>query len=526
MEGLSFEERLAAARKEAKAARDVQPGETALVNQWREVSKPRKGGAMPLQPAGCKVDFPELFDRWLADRGLSDALELSDTVRGWSIYRYRRKQVVEHQPDWEAAFHGTWWYAVWLMLHTGIFLESDDRDLGHDFWEPGVYCSPNLDTGVWYARPQILFQDGVYHRVIFEVRVDPKRRKKDRKRGGQQWVFPCAAVSLYAVWVRSNVPPANGEERVNSWQPELEAIPPGWSRPLAIANPRKEPWPAMKDPFPWDFDGESDVPPWMRSGKPKDKAKTQVPSTYGKHRLGGLYGHWIQEVQQMQALSLSPIPTASNGCSPGAPALQVQGSAAGGQGAQPRGSIARAQVQPEPSLSSQLLQQSESGSIFSALLSTVNGPESSNSTSDDAQTSPPPSTISPAHVPRVVKPPSQTARASPDGASQPQWQQQQWRPKKGKADKKCKWCEKGECWTHTGNQKDGQRSDDKQNFTHESKSNGHGTPWPTEDGLTLPENCVERIAEIAAFLKENGYGDWDGASAGGGSGPPAKRARG
>jgi len=293
-------ERLQAARVEAQASRDILKGGEALVNIWREVCKPRKAGAVKLQPPGSKADTEVLFQRWLEDRGLGDALELSGQVRGWHIYRYARQPVIESRPDWETAFHGTWWYALWMVLHTGILLESSDRSLGHDFWEPGVYCSPNLDTGIWYARPHILFGDGVYHRVIFELRVDPKRRKRNRKAGGVQWVFPCDAIQLYGVWLRSNVPPSNGEERINNWDPELEAIPLGRSRPPAIVNPRKEPWPYMQDPWPWDHEGESDVPPWMRStvGKPKSakEAASAGPQSFGKHHLGGLYGHWLNEV--------------------------------------------------------------------------------------------------------------------------------------------------------------------------------------------------------------------------------------
>jgi hypothetical protein len=291
--------RLQAAREIAQASRDApeRKGDEALVNQWREVSKPRKGGMIKPKPPGSKVDFPELFQRWLQDRGLEDALEFSGEQQGWRVYKYIREPVIEAEADWETAFHGTWWYAVWMVLHTGIFLESNNKALGHDFWEPGVYCSPNLDTGIWYARPQILFGDGVSHRVICAVKCDAKRRKQNRKRGGVQWVFPGEAVALHAVWVRSNAPPANGEERVNSWQPELEALPLEWSAPpQAIVNPRKDPWPFLVDQWAWDFEGESNVPPWMRStvggGK---KAAANQPSS-GSSQFGGLYGHWIKDI--------------------------------------------------------------------------------------------------------------------------------------------------------------------------------------------------------------------------------------
>jgi hypothetical protein len=255
------------AKEVAKQARDIKKGiGPALVDQWREVSKPRKQGPGKAMPAGCKVDFPDLFNLWLQRRGLEDALEYTGEEQGWRVYKYVRPPLVHSDETWERAFHGTWWYSVWLVLHTGVFLESDDRSLGHDFWEPGVYCSPNMDTGLWYSRPQVMFNDGVFHRVLFELRVDPKQRKVNRKKGGTQWVFPSGAVQLYAVWVRPNAPPKNGEERVNGWEPQLEAVPPGTtSYPEVVRNPRRilqDPWPVMHDPCPFDS-GDNSAPPWL-----------------------------------------------------------------------------------------------------------------------------------------------------------------------------------------------------------------------------------------------------------------------
>merc|ERR1719401_98005 len=133
--------------------------------------------------------------QYLDARGLTDYLRRGEDQQGWAVYNYVAKPVVESKSNWEKAFHGTWWYAAWAILKTGVFLASDDHSLGHDFWEPGVYCSPSLDTGLWYARPQVLFGDGVYHRIVFELRVDPEQQKHSRKRGGVQWIFPSKAVA-------------------------------------------------------------------------------------------------------------------------------------------------------------------------------------------------------------------------------------------------------------------------------------------------------------------------------------------
>jgi hypothetical protein len=293
---------LVAARLTAREGRDSTQGKDALVNLWREVSKPRGGGAIKLQPDGCKLDCPGLFQQWLEQRGLQDVLSYTGEQQGWSVYSYDKTPVVKSQPWWEQAFHGSWWYSVWLILETGIFLESDDKGLGHDFWEPGVYCSPSLDTGLWYARPQNMFGDGVYHRIIFELRVDPERRKRNRARGGVQWVFPCAGVALHAVWIRSNAPPNKGEERVNSWDAELEALPPGSVAPPPVVNPRTGHWPHHVDPHRFIL-GDTSVPPWMMATDGKKSAgKDAVPAAAAAvlpaQAPGGLYGRWLKQAER------------------------------------------------------------------------------------------------------------------------------------------------------------------------------------------------------------------------------------
>jgi len=216
-------------------------------------------------PPGAREDFDLLFAEWQMARNVLDALERVEDQHGWMVYKYIRPAVVEPEEHWEQAFHGTWWYSVWSVLESGVFLESDDRGKGHDFWEPGVYCTPVRSTARWYARPHNVFGDGVFHRVIYELRVDPERRKRNRQRGGVQWVFPTEAVSLYAVWVQVNSPPAVGEERVNEWEPELEALPPGAvAPPPPTVNPRDlavEGWPDIEDEK-WN-DGEEDLAPYL-----------------------------------------------------------------------------------------------------------------------------------------------------------------------------------------------------------------------------------------------------------------------
>lgn len=265
-----------------------------LVIQWREVSRPRRAGAIAAMPPGARQDFEPLFREWLQVRGLESALEREEDQRGWMVFRYKRRPVVRQDDTWEQAFHGTWWYSVWSVLESGVLLESDDMGKGHDFWEPGVYCSPNRTTARWYARPHAVFGDGVYHRLLFELRVDPGQRKRARQRGGVQWVFPTPAIALHAVWVQINAPPKIGEERVNDWDPALEALPPGRTAPPPTVNPRTGPWSEVEDEG-WNAEEDS-VPPHLSASNAQlprhstssdSLASLPLPDTSPTASLGG-----------------------------------------------------------------------------------------------------------------------------------------------------------------------------------------------------------------------------------------------
>mmetsp|Transcript_103120 Transcript_103120/g.292128 ORF Transcript_103120/g.292128 Transcript_103120/m.292128 type:complete len:288 (+) Transcript_103120:75-938(+) len=104
-----------------------------------------------------------------------------------------------------------------------MLLESNDQQRGHEFWMPGVYCSPRLHTARQYARPHVLFGDGIYHRAVLELHVDIGQRRKERRKGGEQWIFPSEAVVITAVLVEVNAPPLKGEERLDAWVAEMEA---------------------------------------------------------------------------------------------------------------------------------------------------------------------------------------------------------------------------------------------------------------------------------------------------------------
>ena len=217
-----------------------------LVAHWREVSAPRRRRVpSPSWMPRFAEAFELLLSRWLESRDLKAVLQrepardmCGDPGPNWLFYSIDAKtsfvtmgEPQEQGGSWVRAWHGTWWYALWLILQSGFLLESSDLAAGHEFWIAGVYCTPNPKTAAQYARPHQVFGDDMYHRVMLEVRYDNTRLLKSRRRGGGQRVLPYLAVAITGVLFRPNSPPERGEERIDTWDPTLEAMPPATSRP-------------------------------------------------------------------------------------------------------------------------------------------------------------------------------------------------------------------------------------------------------------------------------------------------------
>jgi len=226
----------------AEALRTASRCQARHVASWREAARPRKRTVPRPAPVwvGCSMF---LLTKWLEHRGLIEVLRRNRAKESanWRHFDYepatrvvRPGLLYEDGGTWEMAYHGTWFYALWLLLTTGVLVESNDMSLGHEFWHAGVYCSPNIETASEYMRPQQLFGDGFFHRVMLEVQIDRTQLKRERSRGGGQLVLPSQAVAITGVRFQLNAPPQKGEEWLDCWDPAMEALPPNCSPPSAI----------------------------------------------------------------------------------------------------------------------------------------------------------------------------------------------------------------------------------------------------------------------------------------------------
>ena len=210
---------------------------------WRTKAKPRRRPSPPPRSPEVVGDVDELFRSWFEARGISRLLGPSvPGVYDWVCRRFLTP-AVNAQEHWVTAYHGTWVYSVWQIAVAGKLWASFDKAAGHEFSVAGVYVAPDLGTAAWYARPQVVFGDGVFYRALVEVRVDPVhkvhrlKRKRTENSGGDQWIFRDDQVALHALWIKANSPPLVGEERLYEWSPADEVVPDGRMAVAAMVNP-------------------------------------------------------------------------------------------------------------------------------------------------------------------------------------------------------------------------------------------------------------------------------------------------
>lgn len=120
-------------------------------------------------------------------------------------------------------WHGSLFYGAENIISGNRILPSADKELGHRRLgeKTGVYVSPHMYTSMWYAEAQVLFQDGVYWRLLYELKARGTPIFHQAKHGNQ-YVFPSDAIQITHVWVQSRAATAAGDAIHTSWNPLLE----------------------------------------------------------------------------------------------------------------------------------------------------------------------------------------------------------------------------------------------------------------------------------------------------------------
>ena len=205
------------------------------------MSAPGGKGSIRPKPQGAVQDIMELIPSFLAYRGLNRTrLEFVGNHEGWLEYRIHNpainsqgaKTVSENWNDktkwpkgWVSAYHGGRWYGFWNTIAAGWINISSKSGVGQQAGGgDGHYCAVDMEYARWFSRPQMFFQDGAFHRVMYRIAFDSSRLKRVRfVCEGTEYIVEDGGIVLLSCLMKPNFPPVeHTEARFQAWNPELE----------------------------------------------------------------------------------------------------------------------------------------------------------------------------------------------------------------------------------------------------------------------------------------------------------------
>ena len=139
----------------------------------------------------------ELIPSFLAARGLNrERLEFVGYHEGWLEYHIHSPSIrspgakivsdnwndqTKWPREWVSAYHGGRWYGFWNTIAEGWINISKKTGVGQNAGGgDGHYCAVDMEYARWYSRPQVLFEDGAFHRVMYRVAYDRTKLRKLR----------------------------------------------------------------------------------------------------------------------------------------------------------------------------------------------------------------------------------------------------------------------------------------------------------------------------------------------------------
>jgi hypothetical protein len=238
------------------------------IGEWEPASRPLGKGIVRPKPKQAAQDFLELIPTFLEKRGLTqEYMEYVGEHNGWLEYWLKKpalksdqaRTVAENWNDetkwpsnWVSAYHGSRWYAFWSICTEGFINISVRGDPKHQAGGgTGHYCAHDFEYARWFSRPQVLFADGCYHRVMFRLAYNTDKLKNIRYVSqGLEHVVEEDGIVLLSCLMKPNYPPVEAtEERFSSWNPLLEVHP--WGTELAeispVVNQCLTPWGPWED---------------------------------------------------------------------------------------------------------------------------------------------------------------------------------------------------------------------------------------------------------------------------------------
>lgn len=180
-----------------------------------------------------------ISDRYvIAERGVDAWLDRVMDASPWgrevptSALFYRFKPTSRGPPpatsDTMYYLHGSFWHTFWQITKMEKFVDSvHGAGDGHEASTPGLYMTESFEHAMHYGWATQLFDDGLFHRLLYILQVEHSSKRHEKKRGTERHevVFPSQNVFCIGVIVVPDTAVIEGTPRFYNFDLDLESVP-------------------------------------------------------------------------------------------------------------------------------------------------------------------------------------------------------------------------------------------------------------------------------------------------------------
>ena len=194
-----------------------------LYHAWKQLRAIRPLGLSIIANSGY---FLGLYNSFFARRDLQHLLHyVGEHVtptghRGFHFAYVNVRDSRSNFEDAEMASHGTsFGFLRAILLHGGL-VASRPRvgAMRAANYGEGVYCSPSQTLALTrYAVPQVVFGDGIYHKVVVSLLVDRSHPTFKVAVPNKEWIGSEGILKVAGVYLFPNVGVGATEPRLDTW---------------------------------------------------------------------------------------------------------------------------------------------------------------------------------------------------------------------------------------------------------------------------------------------------------------------
>ena len=172
--------------------------------------------------------FRQMYIAFFEKRGVMHLLAyvgLHATAMGSALhFAYINTNDDRRIEDDVVASHGTCFpFLRSILLHGGLIPSRPHVGaMRAANYGEGIYCSPSQALAYKYAVPQIIFNDGVFHKVVVSLAVSQHHPSFKECVANREWKGPEGVFKMIGIYIYPNTGAQAQEPRLLTWQSSCE----------------------------------------------------------------------------------------------------------------------------------------------------------------------------------------------------------------------------------------------------------------------------------------------------------------